>query len=434
MNIFKKPVSVCVLALVLMICVTLLTPKTQAATGGTCGDNLTWTLDGRTLTISGTGPMYNYSDSNTAPWFELRDSAQNIVVEDGVTTIGDYAFFGGGAVKNVTIGNSVTSIGSTAFMYCNMQSITLPDSLTTIGRSAFFLCNSLKDVKMNENLVNIGDYAFDGCVYLENITIPESVKIIGEGAFHGCGIRSLQIPAGVISVGFAVASGCQNLTEIRVAEDNPNYCSDETGALFNKDKTTLIQFPGAAGGHYTVPDSVVNIAGDSFAYNSNLQSVTFGENVSTIGNWAFYICDKLQKVSMPAGVTYIGDSAFGDCESLQDVYYAGTEEQWKQIRISGGNKPLLDATIHCDHIHAYVEGVCVCGAENTQITPFAPVGDLTGDNAVNNDDVVLLLWHTLFPEDYPLGVSADLTGDNAVNNDDVVLLLWHTLFPEDYPL
>ena len=99
------------------------------------------------------------------------------------------------------------------------------------------------------------------------------------------------------------------------------------------------------------------------------------------------------------------------------------------------NEFLLDANIHFNHVHNFVDGFCAgCMTVRSDEEPQGVRGDFTGDDTVNNDDVILLLWHTLFPEDYPLSVNADLTGDDSVNNDDVVLLLWHTLFPEDYPL
>ncbi|MBR4384702.1 MAG: leucine-rich repeat domain-containing protein, partial [Selenomonadaceae bacterium] len=122
---------------------------------GQCGKNLTWTLDDDgTLTISGTGKMDDYYDSAKAiAWFPFRESIEKIIIADGVTTIGKYAFYGCSILMSVTIPDSVTTIGANAFGGCNsLTSVTIPDSVTTIGANAFGRCNSLTSVTIPDSV------------------------------------------------------------------------------------------------------------------------------------------------------------------------------------------------------------------------------------------------------------------------------------------
>ena len=127
---------------VFIFLLTLLPMMASADESGTCGDNLTWTFESATstLTIAGDGAMYNYSYQN-APWSSLRDAIKTIVLEDGLTSIGKYAFCECYRLRSVTIGNSVTSIRECAFLGCNgLTSVTIPNSVTSIGTSAFNSC------------------------------------------------------------------------------------------------------------------------------------------------------------------------------------------------------------------------------------------------------------------------------------------------------
>ncbi|MGN1047013.1 MAG: leucine-rich repeat domain-containing protein, partial [Eubacteriales bacterium] len=155
---------------------------------GTCGSNLTWTLDSAgKLTISGSGDMYNYTSSSRAPWYDYRSSITNVIIQDGVMSIGNYAFEYCSSLTSVNIPDSVTSIGKYAFYYCNnLASVNIPDGVTSIGSSAFSGCGSITSVTIPDSVTSIGDYAFDGCSSLASVTIPDSVTSIGEGAFSDC--------------------------------------------------------------------------------------------------------------------------------------------------------------------------------------------------------------------------------------------------------
>ena len=312
----KKRIFSFVLA-VLMIASLL--PATALAVdivdSGTCGakgSNLTWTLDSEgVLTISGSGDMHGYGSSD-APWYGSRSRVKSAVIAEGVTSIGESAFENCRSLTSVTIPNSVTSIGWSAFFYCkSLTSVTIPDSVTSVGA-----------------------YAFLGCTSLTSVTIPDSVTSIGGGAF----------------------AWCTSLTGIWVTEGNSHYSSDASGVLFSKDKTTLVQYPGAFAA-YAIPDSVTSIGAGAFGGCTSLTSVTIPDSVTSIGGIAFGNCKSLTSVTIPDSVTSIGDGAFASCTSLTDVYYAGSEAQWKAISISStGNNGLLTANIHYNyvsHTHSY---------------------------------------------------------------------------------
>ena len=148
--------------------------ETYSGTCGAEGDNLTWTLDTviGTLTISGTGKMANYNFSSSAPWYSYRNSIKTVVVANGVTSIGDFAFHECSSLTSITIPDSVKSIGYYAFDGCSsLTSITIPNSVKSIGIYAFYRCSILASITIPNGVTSIGDYAFESCSSLTSITI-----------------------------------------------------------------------------------------------------------------------------------------------------------------------------------------------------------------------------------------------------------------------
>ncbi len=257
--------------------------KAEAATSGTCGDNLIWTFDKATgeLVISGTGDMECCGSLWDIPWYDDRST-----------------------IKSVSIGNGVTSICDHAFYDCDsLTSVTIPDSVTSIDDSAFEGCDSLTSVTIPDSVTSIGDEAFAYCDSLTSITIPESV----------------------ISLGYTAFGGNEGLTAINVAPSNTAYSSDSNGVLFNKNKTELIQYPeGNTRTSYVIPDSVTSIGDYAFEDCKNLSSITIPDGVTSIGEHGFDNCNKLTSIAIPDGVTNIADGTFTWCQKLSSVTIPGS--------------------------------------------------------------------------------------------------------------
>lgn len=169
-------------------------------TKGTTGD-CTWTLDENgLLTISGNGAMGNYTYLSSSPW---GTNIKSVIIENGVTSIGNYAFRSCDALTNITIPNSVTNIGHNAFWGCKrLTNITIPDSVTNIGGYAFDKCKRLTSITIPNSVTTIGNLAFTDCKRLTSVTIGNSVTTINEMAFFNCtGLTSVTIPDSVTAIG-----------------------------------------------------------------------------------------------------------------------------------------------------------------------------------------------------------------------------------------
>lgn len=341
---------------VLALCMLLtLVPMTVFAGGeivdsGTCGDDLTWTLDeDGVLTISGEGAMEDYvgdaSRGVVAPWYENLSRIVEVVIESGVTSIGDSAFSYCENLGEVSIPESVIEIGSCAFSYCSsLKSVVIPNDEARLGHSIFLECDSLERVVLPDGMGYISDSLFNGCSSLGDVVIPEGVSgfgisafkkctslkeiMIPEGvagiedyAFEGCAsLTSIELPQSVSSIGDDVFYGCESLEGIWVDENNSEYSSDEKGVLFNEDKTELIRAPGGISGSYNIPVSVTYIIKNAFRNCNDLTNVNFSDNRVIIAAYAFYGCSSLTKIIFPEGIEgEIFERAFGGCISLQSI-------------------------------------------------------------------------------------------------------------------
>ena len=343
--------------------------------------------------------------------YPIANKRSSFVIPDGVDIVADGAFMYSVNLTNITIPNSVTEIGVGAFSYCTgITDIAIPDSVMTFGARGFGVfcgCENLKSITIGKGIKNIVPGAFNDCnnlsditvspennnfsskdgvlfnkdktelikypvgnqrtvysipntvktigysafhesVNLTDITVPNSVTSIGDRAFAGCtgltsvtlgngvtsiedeafcdcsGLTSITIPDSVTNIGYYAFEGCTGLKSINVASDNDCFSSNN-GVLFNKEKTELIKYPeGKSETSYTIPNSVTSIGYAAFAGCTGLTSITISDSVTSIGGHAF--CD---------------------CTGLKDVYYAGSEAQWKAISVDDyGNDSLINATIH----------------------------------------------------------------------------------------
>jgi hypothetical protein len=302
------------------------------AESGPCGENLTWSLSGGTLTISGIGDMDNHLESHF-PWYSKGSSITTVIIEDGVT-----------------------SIAYAAFLSCSLTSVTIPESVTSIGIAAFGVCHSLISV-----------------------TIPASVTSIGDVAFYGC----------------------LNLTAINVLKNNAAYAS-ENGVLFNKAKTTLIQYPaGKPDTSYTIPLSVTSMISTAFEGCYSLTSITNPNPtpqtiVSTSGGPSGYF----STLYVPAGSKevyeadpYWGQHFFNIIELSSNSHWQANYQQYPGNMTFAAIVILDDTELQSEHIEigAFSNGECrgsVCLQHFPESALHPWLGFLTVHG--NNDDVINL--------------------------------------------
>jgi hypothetical protein len=357
--------------LCMMIVLMLIPSMALAADSGSCGDHVTWTLDGGTLTISGTGAMTDFVDymtddgyyhSGHAPWYESRDSITSVVIQNGVTHIGENAFQGCSNLPGITIPASVTSIGEWAFYGCaKLDNVTIPNTVTTIGQGAFGACSGLTSVTISNNLGYIPQSMFQECSALTSVTIPDSVTSISIWAFSGCtNLTSVTIPVSVMLIEDAAFSNCTNLTNIDYAgseaswqkvgignndvlseatisyggdaDVNSGKCGENLTWKLDNGKLT-ISGTGAMRDYRWTPwfqsresitsvvieDGVTSISYCAFDWCSNLPSITIPNSVTYIGDGAFEGCSSITSITIPNGITSIGAYTFNYCEKLTSV-------------------------------------------------------------------------------------------------------------------
>ena len=228
-----------------------------------------------------------------------------------VTGLGDYSFAteeNGSPlydihhhnIQSVTIPESVTSIGQSAFEACfSLDSLIIKDAATSIGERAFDGCSHLTTLSLGENITTIGDYAFQGCSYLTNVTIPQSVTSIGRQAFYLTDLNTLTIKGPIKSMGYAAFAGCTNLTSLSLYDGIQTIGE---GAFINSTSLEAV----------TIPQSVTSIGALAFANCSNLRTITIPEKVTTIESNTFNGCSHLESIMLPAGLTSFQDS-LEDC-------------------------------------------------------------------------------------------------------------------------
>ena len=360
-----------------------ITASAETATNGRAGEHCTWSLEGTVLTISGSGEMFQYSQSAfsgmTPPWGK---NITIVVVKNGITRISSNAFYRCSGLKSVTIPNSVTSIGNGTFSDCaGLTSITIPNSVTSISSSAFSGCTGLTSITIPNSVTSISSSAFSGCTGLTRITvnsgnvayrsennclieketnslisgcknsiIPNSVTSIGGSAFYGCfGLTSITIPDSVTSIRSSAFYGCSGLTSITIPDSVTSidkyafeYCKikELNIAEGSKEVTSEMVMCAYSLERVTIPNSVTSIGDGAFSGCSELTSITISDNTDNALN-AFYYCkikelniaegskegtsemvmgkDRFEIVTIPNSVTSIRSNAFSGCSELTSI-------------------------------------------------------------------------------------------------------------------
>ena len=337
-------------------------------TEGTCGENLNWKLEDGTLTISGSGAMTEWEYYNDVPWYNSRSDITAVIIGNGVSSIGGFAFYECENLTSVTIPNGVTEINESAFAFCrSLPDVTIPDSVTTIGEDAFSNCSSLKDVTIGKGVTRVGISAFALCEGLQNIyisdlsawckidfedyyasplyyadnlylndtlveelTIPNDVVSIGDNAFS-CyrSLTSVIIADSVKSIGNYSFAGCSNLASVVIPDSVTNIGEC---AFYSCSSLISVKIPNSVTSigikafqdcsklnSVTISDSVMSVSQSMFYRCGSLTNVTIGKSVTSIENNAFFGCSSLTSVKLPDNLTSIGISAFAECSGLAGV-------------------------------------------------------------------------------------------------------------------
>ena len=268
----------------------------QPVASGTCGDDLTWTLDDEgVLRISGTGEIRVSEDSD---YREYGADIKKVIIKKGVTAIGSDSF------KSLT----------------NLSYVSIPEGVTAIRTGAFSGCKSLKNVTLPTSLEVLEYASFGGCTGLTSVTIPKNVNTIVTFSFGN------------------PFSACTSLTSVNVDPENEKFESLD-GVLFSKNHFALYCYPGGKkDSHYTVPQGVYEIGGNAFAGCPNLTRVTLPDSLHNIYFGAFAGSHNPSglTIMIPASVTHIYSKAFYSEKDIH-ILYAGTKEQWEAVTDTNNN-------------------------------------------------------------------------------------------------
>lgn len=318
---------------------------------GICGNNLTWELtDAGELIVGGTGAMGNYTHSygSYAPWNEYRNSIKTVTILEGVTTIGERAFWSCIYLTSITISESVTSIGYGAFMGCSrLPSIDIPDGVTSIGSYAFEDCTGLTTIIIPNGVTSTGGGTFQGCSSLTSVTISEKMTVIGEYTFYGCSsLTSIKIPDAVARIEMYAFNDCSSLAIVTIGKGvtSVNGSSFQKGC--NKIHTvinysSLAISKGSTDCGYVAyyahkvldMDELENLGGFLFytkndihylaGYIGEEKQIVFPESYKEsnyqIASYAFEDFSSLSSITIPESVTSIGGYAFYGCSSLTSI-------------------------------------------------------------------------------------------------------------------
>ncbi|MBR6513922.1 MAG: leucine-rich repeat protein [Clostridia bacterium] len=245
---------------------------------GKCGDNITWSVSGDTMTLTGSGKMYDYSGYEDIPWYDIKFGIRNLVIANGITYIGDYAFSAMG-ILDLVIPDSVTEIGDYSFDNSCHGTVTLGKNLKKIGHHAFAM-GYYSDIKFGDKLEEIGDFAFKDSHDLKNpVVIPNGVKVISNGAFAYSAMTSVVIPDSVESIG-DFAFFCANITKAEIGKN------------------------------------VKHIGKSAFSGCHELKQIVLPATVESFGDEAFYGCTTMKSITVFPSVKTIGESVFDNCNEL----------------------------------------------------------------------------------------------------------------------
>ena len=280
---------------------------------GICGEDATWELNGSgVLTVSGTGDMYDFSYhyEPLIPWADQMEQIKSVVIEEGITSVGNFAFSNAVNLTSADLADSVAVIGESAFRNCGqLADVVFPAGLTEIKGFAFMNCYALSAAQLGDKVESIGNSAFYACSALADVDLGESLVAIDTLAFSGCtSLTEISMPDTVTGLGSDVFNGCTALTTVKLS----NALTDLPKYTFN-DCTSLV--------NVTLPQYLTTIGERAFYYCQSLESIQLPFSMIAIGDDAFGHCVKLSDIQLPMALSYVGYFAFNGCTSLGNLEF-----------------------------------------------------------------------------------------------------------------
>ena len=321
---------------------------TACWTDNQCGRNAYWDFDyvTGTLTISGTGTMYDYEVFG-APWFSLNEKFKRLVVKDGITRLGNYAFSYCKDLSEAEIPDSVIYFGSDVFQASGLESIDLSNTeLIGIAPYTFSDCNSLTSVKLPKALKTIFAGAFTDCENLVSVHLPEGLTEIQYYAFDSCSaLNSINIPASVTKIGYNAFIDCKKLSDIYCcAKSTIDWDTDDTSNNFKPNKGTVCHVYKSELAGFEAKGLNLTFIGDlncgdnaywDFDEETGTLTITgtgemfdyvYSINDRTCDTPWFSFRDKIKHLDISSGITRIGNNAFRECENLTEINIPSTVE------------------------------------------------------------------------------------------------------------
>ena len=288
---------------------------------GTCGDELTWTLDAEgTLTISGTGRFDEKWGNYQYPWYDMRSSITNVILEDGITYIPLEAFASCKNLTDITIPDSVDHIDSYAFKSCeSLKTVRLPAALKSIGHSCFQSCKSLEQIVIPDSVTNINEYTFASCENLKTVHLPATLESLEHDCFSRCNsLEQIVIPDSVKVIPKMAFRYCSNLERIQF----PSCLEEiEENAFERCKKLTEIN----------LPEGLTMLSTAAFSGCNGLTKVMLPDSLSILGEDSFFDCDSLKTLTIPRNVTLIWNYFVGSCNNLESVTFQGDAPQFASV-------------------------------------------------------------------------------------------------------
>lgn len=287
------------------------------------------------------------------------DHVVNLVLPEDteLTGIGNYAFYNYTRLKQASLPKGLERVGDYAFYGCmGLTEVTIPTGTASVGQYAFSGCSALTDISLPNSVNSLGSYAFSGCSVLKAAALPRGLTTVPASLFSGCtSLKQVELPVGVTEIGQSAFSGCSALTELSVPETVTliqtdafrNCAALQTVSITNLAAWCSIEFKSASSNplYYarslrvrdvpvtdlTIQDDVKVIRTYAFNHFSGLRSVVVPQNATAIHTGAFSNCGNLECILLPEGMRSLGVDAFKSCAKLKDVYFTGTEAQWRNV-------------------------------------------------------------------------------------------------------